>query len=916
MGLQGVWNVPYPRNAWFTGREDLLSQLETALHAGEPTALSQPQAISGLGGIGKTQVALEYAYRYRSRYHTVLWAQADMHETLTSSYLAIATLLDLPEKETSESTRVIAAVKHWLITHTNWLLILDNADELTLARDFLSPTVGGHVLLTTRAQAMGRLARRVDVEVLPTEVGALFLLRRAGLSDRDAPMARAICQEVGGLPLALDQAGAYIEETGCSLLEYQRLFQHRRADLLAKRGGLVEDHPHPVATTWSLSFERVEQKNPAAADLLRVCAFLAPDAIPAEIITGGAEHLGLLLAPVAEDPVLLDEAIAVLGCYSLIRRDGQENTFSIHRLVQAVLTEAMEEEKQREWRQRVLLAVHAVLPAVEHQQWSRWERLVVHVQACAQFIEQDGNHLPQATALLQQTGWYLMERARYSEAEPLLVQAYTISRTELGEEHEDTATDASTLGLLYKRQGRYEQAEPLLVQALAIRELKLGAEHLDTAGSLNNLAELYCTQGKYVEAEPLLVRALAISEQELGANHPVTATSLNNLAGLYCEQGKYAEAEPLFVRALAISEQEVGPDTANSLNNLAALYYKQGKNVEAESLFVRALAIDEQVYGETHPAVATTLNDLASLYQDQGKDAEAEPLLERALLIREQKLGAEHPNTARSRSNLVALYYKQGKYEQAEPLLVRVLSIRKRQLGASHPDMAQILNNLAALYQVQGKYAEAEPLLVCALAISEQEVGANHPDTARSLSNLAELYYEQGKYEQAEPLMKRVLAIREQKLGATHPDTATSLNNLAELYRIQRKYVEAEPLYVRALSIREQELDPHHPATATSLNNLVLLYLEQGRYVEAEPLLERALSIREQELGLQHPDTIQSLWWLAVLAERQRHYQRAKEHYQRALSISERALGQDHPKTQTIRKNYALFLQRMKQDGP
>jgi hypothetical protein len=206
-----------------------------------------------------------------------------------------------------------------------------------------------------------------------------------------------------------------------------------------------------VATTWSLSFEKVEQRNPAAADLLRLYTFLSPDAIPEEIVTGGARYLGPLLASVAEDLVLLDEAIAVLTSYSLIRRDRQENTISIHRLVQAVLRGAMEEEKQREWRQRVLLAVNAVLPAVEHQQWSRWERIVVHVQACVPSIELDGSHLPQVTALLQQTGWYLTKRARCSEAEALLVRAYAISQGERGDEHADTARDASTLGLLYKR---------------------------------------------------------------------------------------------------------------------------------------------------------------------------------------------------------------------------------------------------------------------------------------------------------------------------------------------------------------------------------------------------------------------------------------------------------------------------------
>ena len=306
MGQEQVWNIPYPRNPFFTGREELLSQLHTELLRSQATALSQPQAITGLGGIGKTQIALEYAYRHQQDYQAVLWAQADTRENLTWSYLKIAELLSLPEKKEQESARIITAVKVWFQHNRDWLLILDNADDLRLARDFLPPSLGGHVLLTTRAQATGRFARHLEVESLPTEQGALFLLRRADLlpadatlqqaSDPERDQARAICEELGGLPLALDQAGAYIEETGCSLADYQHLFQEHRADLLAKHHGLIEDHPESVATTWSLSFEQVEQKNPAAADLLRLCAFLAPDAIPEEIITQGAAHLGPQLA--------------------------------------------------------------------------------------------------------------------------------------------------------------------------------------------------------------------------------------------------------------------------------------------------------------------------------------------------------------------------------------------------------------------------------------------------------------------------------------------------------------------------------------------------------------------------------------------------------------------------------------------
>ncbi len=345
--LPGVWNIPYPRNPYFTGREELLRRLAATLRGGEVVGISQPQAVSGLGGVGKTQLALEYAYRYYQDYEAVLWMRADTQEALISGFVAFAALLQLPEQEERDQLKIVQAVKHWLTSHTRWLLLLDNADELTLVRDFLPPAGRGHTLLTTRASSMGRLAHPIEVDALDNEAGALLLLRLTYRLAPDAPLEQAeasertialsITQELGGLPLALDQAGAYIEETHCSLADYLQLSRSQRADLLKARGGLVLDHPEPVATTWSLSFAQVQERSTAAADLLRVCAFLHPDAIPEEIIIEGAASLGPELQAVAQNPLALNQAIGVLLSYSLLKRQPEAHLLSMHRLVQAVL---------------------------------------------------------------------------------------------------------------------------------------------------------------------------------------------------------------------------------------------------------------------------------------------------------------------------------------------------------------------------------------------------------------------------------------------------------------------------------------------------------------------------------------------------------------------------------------------------
>ena len=385
-----IWNILYSRNPFFTGRDDLLAHLSTTLKAG------QAQALCGLGGIGKTQIAVEYAYQHHQDYQAVFWTLADTRELLVSGYVAIAKLLNLPEKDEQDQMITVKAVKQWLTTHTKWFLILDNADELAIVREFVPPVFGGHILLTTRAEATGKLANRIEVENMSQDVGTLFLLRRAKLLAFNVPLevlapadiitAKEICRQLGGLPLALDQAGAYIEETQCSLTHYQYLYRVRRAEMLKKRGQLADDYPKSVATTWSLSFEKVEQRCPAARDLLRLCAHLAPDAIPEEIITEGAAHLGAL-QPIATDPLLLDEAMSALGAYSLMRRDPRERSLSLHRLVQAVVRDALPSLGGKQWVLRAVSVVNATFPKREFVQWTECERWLPHALACTNWIE-------------------------------------------------------------------------------------------------------------------------------------------------------------------------------------------------------------------------------------------------------------------------------------------------------------------------------------------------------------------------------------------------------------------------------------------------------------------------------------------------------------------------------------------------
>jgi hypothetical protein len=263
-----IWNIPLERNPFFTGREDILGEIRAALLS------SGRAAFSGLGGIGKTQTAVEYAYRHKENYGQILWGKAESKESLISDFAQLGAILNLPGKNAQDQQEIGKAVQRWLKQHEHWLLILDNADDLSLIQPFFQGLQSGHILLTTRAQATGTISK-VEIHKLPDHEGVIFLLRRAKMivevtsyetvSQEWRTQALLIVKELDGLPLALDQAGAYIEETQCGLGGYLELYRKHGLELLKERGLFDSGNPDPVATTWALSFQKIEQANPAAS---------------------------------------------------------------------------------------------------------------------------------------------------------------------------------------------------------------------------------------------------------------------------------------------------------------------------------------------------------------------------------------------------------------------------------------------------------------------------------------------------------------------------------------------------------------------------------------------------------------------------------------------------------------------------
>jgi len=905
-------NLPFASlGALFAGRDEDLADLHTALL----NAKGAPVALHGLGGIGKTRLAIEYAWSREAISSALLFVGASDGAALNAGLagLTASEILDLPEKEARDDRAKIAAVLRWLEANPKWLMILDNVDDRAAVAEVakLMPRLkGGDVIITARASNFPAGFSKLEVSTLDENAGAQFLLDRTDVdrdkSKDDAALARTLARELGGLALGLEQAGAQIATDRIGFARYLKLWSESREKALAWADATVTGSDRTLATTWATAVARL---SPESRRLLDRLAFLAPAPVPDSlldmVVPGEAPD---------SDPY---QARSGLYAYSLISsvtaEDGAPG-FVVHRLVQDFARRAVSEERRAQALREALEWMNAAFIGDPDDilSWSALDPLAPHALAVAHAA--DALEIAEPTArLFRQLGILFDVKAKYAEAEQVKRRALAIDEKTYGPDHPNVASDLNNLALLLLDTNRSAEAEPLIRRAVEMREKSYGPNHPDVATPLNNLAVLLQATNRLAEAEPLRRRALAINEATYGADHPKVAIDLNNLAELLNDTNRLAEAEPLMRRALAIDQNNFSPDhpnVARNLSNLAALLLATNRLAEAEPMMRRALAIDETSYGADHPVVAIRLNNLAQLLNTMNRLTEAEPLMRRALAADQKNFGTDHPNVARDLNNLAQLFQATNRFAEAEPLMRQALAIWEKSLGPDHPKVASAFNNLALLLQATNRLAEAEPLHCRALAINEASYGPDHPDVAGNLNNLAELLRETNHPAEAEPLMRRALAIWEKSLGPDHPKVASALNNLALL--LKNRPAEAEPLHCRALAISEASYGPDHPAVAGSLNNLAALLRATNRLTEAEPLYSRALAIWEQSLGPNHPKVASALNNLALLYEATDRFVEAEQLYRRALAIDEKSYGPDHPKVLIRVNNLALLLRDTK----
>ncbi len=727
----------------FKGRSVLMEALETT---------ARPLALIGSGGVGKTRLAIEHAWRQIGRCSAVLLVSAGSMEALNRNLAALCEVsaLDLPEQTLTEEAAQRQAALHWLQSNLDWLLILDNVDTAEAAAEvevLLPQLSSGQLVITTRITNWSAAVESKSVDVLAPEDATAFLLdrtaeRRRKTSD-DSSEARAIAvEDLGGLALGLEQAGAYISQRRLSLTDYRRQWRRNREAVLGWNDPRLTQYDRSLVTTWFTSYQQVSE---SARRLLRRLAWLSPEPIPES----------LLAVQLADDPEASGdgwEAISQLEGFSLVNRSAEAPTFSVHRLVQEVGRIWQQQPDEPEANELVnalgwLNAAFVGNPQ-DVRSWLVLDPLTPHAKAVATFGDQSGISDPTAR-LNRDHGLLQLCKAAYSDAELLMRRALAIDEASYGPDHPEVATDLNNLALLLQATNRLAEAEPLMRQVVEIFAISYGNDHPNVAIGLNNLAQLLQATNRLAEAEQLFRRALAIDEASHGPDHPEVASDLNNLAALLQATSRLAEAEPLMrrvVEVFAITHGNDHPNVATSLTNLASLLQATNRLAEAEPLMRRALAINEASYGSKHPSVAIGLTNLASLLLDTNRLAEAEPLMRRALAINETSYGSKHPSVAIGLTNLAQLLKRTNRLAEAEPLMWRALAIDESSYGPDHPEVATDLNNLALLLEATNRLAEAEPLMLRALGIliSFSEQGYQHPSLEAGLSNYGSLLQAMG----------------------------------------------------------------------------------------------------------------------------------------------------------------------------
>lgn len=712
---RATWVVPFERNPSFSSRHREMMAIRSKLFAGDYTTRV---AVTGLGGVGKTQLVLELLYRTRGESSpcSIIWIPATSKEGLEQGYLNAAKKLGIPGCEEKDAD-VKALVRDHLSSEEagQWLLVFDNADDIDMwldvqqpgqaadrLLDYLPKSSSGSIIFTSRdRKAAVKLAGSNVVEITELdESGGLELLKKylidKDLVGRQMDGAIALLSRLMYLPLAIVQAAMYINANGMDLDEYLLLMKGQESDEISLLSEEFEDMgryretKNPVAATWLISFEQIRQRDrdQLAADYLSFMACVDP------------KDIALSMLPPAPSPKQMKDALGTLQGYSFITMQADDTAVTLHRLVHLAMRNWLRKENLLSaWTGKAFGRLADLLQDAGVVQRAAWRSCMPHA-AYALMAKQEedrvGNSKPDKNdveyddriRLLHRHAYCLSLEGRHHEAEAFNKQLLEIERATLGEDHEETNRSMINLAWSYRQQGRLDEAQKIQEQVVERCKSTLGEDHTDTLKYIQELASTYRRQGRLSEAEALQVQVLEARKRKLGDTHPHTLRTMHALAHTHITQNRLDEAEQLLVPVLESRLEQFGkehPNTLQSMGSLALLYLHQGQLDKAEEISLQLWEVQKRVLGEHNPDTLVTLHNLAVTYMRQRRLEEAERTFGEVLEVNKRMLGARHPNIAAILYDLAHTLRLQGRRQDAVRLMLDCAEIRQQQLGSKHP---------------------------------------------------------------------------------------------------------------------------------------------------------------------------------------------------------------------------------------